>query len=352
MNTDDAAPSKKDLLEPTSPIRAMFEAMSEDIGYEMGQLQKHSDKLASLWIYRVVDLLLLDDDAWSELGIPSVLQHVMKDYLSELENTESFTNYRRQSQTDIYVCFINKDIRLIFESLSRSVAHLESARQHIEYLQQYLGERYLFNIEMLKKYMTKQEWDDLPVPTNLKNIICRKINLSFSGEMAQSDGAAAGAGSAIKISCIEEEAAESAAGSGSGSGSEGDDGEPLISPLMAPTDIRPGLNNMSSLISQQMVGADDSESDGDAKADHDALWLAHRGLSALNEHSAAFDEECNGLSVRMTMRELAVHFGGELFADVDAVYEHFVYFRECRYLIDCQCANTVAVTMWLWAPFV
>lgn len=58
----------------------------------MNALQKLSDKLASLWIYRVVDLLLLDDAAWSELGIPSVVQHVMRDYLAGLENTESFTN--------------------------------------------------------------------------------------------------------------------------------------------------------------------------------------------------------------------------------------------------------------------
>lgn len=321
VNTDDANPSKKDLLEPTSPISAMFEAMCEDIGYDMNSLQSFSDKLASLWIYRVVDLLLLDDAAWEELGIPSVLEHVIRDYLHELEHTDSFTNYRRQSETDIFVCFINKDIRLIFDSLSssHSIAHLESARQHIDYLRQYLGDRYLFNIKMLKKYMTKQEWDELAVPTNLKAIICRKIKLEFNGE--QCDGAEQD----IKISSIVEEAAESKS-------EEGDeDDDMLISPLMGPTDVRPGLHNMSSLISQQIVAAEASDDDKD---DHDAIWLAHQGLSALNEHCNAFDEECNGMSVRMTMKELATHFAAELFADLDAVYEHFVYFRVCASFVD------------------
>ncbi len=69
-----------------------------------------------------------------------------------------------------------------FKQLLKSVGGLKSAATHIEYLEELLTDQYLLNTDKLKKYMTKQQWNEINVPTNLKRIICNKINLNFDGE--------------------------------------------------------------------------------------------------------------------------------------------------------------------------
>eukprot|EP01084_Bolivina_argentea_P237152 398653_1 len=182
MDVLNARSSAQDKLSPTSPISLLFEVMSEEIGYDASALQSYCAQLQSLWIYRVIDALNIDDETWNALQIPSVLEHVIRDYLSELGNTDKFKNYASKSHTDIYVTFVSKDIRSLFKELLKSVDNLESAAQHIVYLERILSEEYLLNTDKLKKYMTAQEWQQLNVATNLKTIICAKINLKFCEE--------------------------------------------------------------------------------------------------------------------------------------------------------------------------
>ena len=256
-------------LQPTSSVALLFSVMSEDIGYEQSELAPFCEKLQCLWIYRVVDVL----------EMPSVLEHVIRDYLDELKSTKSFRNFRRASQTDIFSVFISKDIRSLLGTLKTSVEHLPSAQQHLTYLERVLGEQYLFNIKMLRKYMTRQQWRALAVPENLKRVIATKIDLRWE--------------SASKLESIR----------------VGEGEQEQVQEVACAT--------------PNIVAAECSDSEDEAKAE--AMVIAN------NRHD--FDDMLNrDVNVRFSMRQTAQYLAKLLFVDdAEAVFEHLSYFARFGY---------------------
>ena len=356
----------KDDLKPTSAIQLLFEVMSFEIGYDVSALQLYCDKLQSLWIYRVIDVLniLNDEKTWKELEIPSVLEHVIRDYLNELSQTKTFESYSHQSHTDIYVTFINKDIRTLFKQLLKQVNNLEIAQKHLLYLENEFDEKYLLNIDKLKKYMTKEEWNELQVPTNLKHIICRKINLDFDGEdnehiqndknLNQNQGQIAKPArpNSPKIAAVpddsgdddDEEEDDDEKYEQHDEGEEdqkalrtesGDDDIEIV--LETPQDnndsIRNGIHNMSRRISAKFqkisilrdrTGTNTTVNNDDDKEEDD-------NPAANNLH--VFDENVTkDIKVRFNMMDIATWFSKELFVDdIERVYAHLSYFVEYGY---------------------
>ena len=341
--------ANKDELLPTSPVQLLFEVMSHDIGYNASALQSYCDKLQSLWIYRVIDVLsiLEDDITWNKLEIPSVLEHVIRDYLNKLLLTKTFKNYQQQSHTDIYVTFINKDIRTLFKQLLKQVNNLQIAQQHINYLQNYLGKKYLFNIDKLKKYLTKQEWDELNVPQNLKNIICRKINLDFDGEYDNNDSrnvAKAARAKSPSIDAVPDDSDDDESKNELEQHDEGgeadihtmdekhkdDDDMEIVLETPRDESIVSGIHNMSRRISKKLQSIknplknnNDIEDNKNDQDDDDMI----------NSNLHIFDEKITKeVNVRFNMMDLAKYFSKELFIDdIEKLYQHFSYFVEYGY---------------------
>eukprot|EP01084_Bolivina_argentea_P033976 62845_1 len=317
-NMDTTNKSPKDELLPLSPIELLFKVMSEEIGYDTLSLQSYCDKLRSLWIYRVIDVLNIDDLTWNKLEIPSVLEHVIRDYLNELKNTKQFVNYNQRSQTDIYVTFINKDIRTLFKQLLKSVNNLESAAKHIEYLEHLLTEKYLLNTDTLKKYMTKEEWNNINVPTNLKLIISKKINLNFNGETHTLNS------NIIDDEKIINENENKPQGETLNDDKNDNDEEeeiPLVNTTTASGSSAPGLHNMSSVLSTKLQAIQIVKDDSDSDDEKEEQMVIINNMNVFNEMIN------KNINVKMNMMDIAKYYSNELLINqIIKVYNHFKYF--------------------------
>eukprot|EP01084_Bolivina_argentea_P089517 161524_1 len=157
------------ILSPTTSIKKLFAIVGKDIGANKKDesIKKYIRILSQNWYYRCVDLLAVPDEFWKELNLPTVLKREIFNHITKFKQNEQFLNYVEPESKERNITVI------LSELLSENNTNSTSA--HIDRLQSIFEKKYLLNVDKISQYFTKEEWNKIDVPTQLKSILAQII---------------------------------------------------------------------------------------------------------------------------------------------------------------------------------
>eukprot|EP01084_Bolivina_argentea_P181068 312761_1 len=173
---------------PDTPVHNVFERMCKNIGIENNNHLIYTKQLCKLWHYRAIDLFNVDDKLFNELKIPVILQNQISEYIKIWRKCKRFTEFAEPIPTQNNILIILSELK----SENKSV----STENDIQILQRTFEDLWLLNINNIKLYFSKSDWDNINVPKHVKVILLNKIHHQFKnsdgidqkeGEMSEID---------------------------------------------------------------------------------------------------------------------------------------------------------------------
>eukprot|EP01084_Bolivina_argentea_P110627 197486_1 len=158
------------LILPHDSIYNVFERISKNVGIdnENNSFNAYTQQLCNLWYYRAIDLLNINEQLLNELRIPITLQNQVNEYIKIWKKYTLYTRFKEPVPEQNNIKHILNELKSENES--------DSTARDIQILIQTFEDVWLLNINKIKLYFSKQDWDKINVPQYLKIIVLNKIH--------------------------------------------------------------------------------------------------------------------------------------------------------------------------------
>eukprot|EP01084_Bolivina_argentea_P052618 96644_1 len=168
------------IISPHTSIHTAFKQMSESVGIHNNNHLIYTNKLSQLWYFRAIDLFNVNDKLLNELKIPPILLKQIQEYIEIWRKCKSFTQFIEPMPTQ------NNILNILNELKSQN--KFKSTENDIQILQKTFEDLWLLNIDKIKLYFSKSDWDNINTPKYLKVILLNKIHHHFKeGEMDEKE---------------------------------------------------------------------------------------------------------------------------------------------------------------------